>query len=320
MTAQRLTALAILAALAIFPAFAETFYLQQFSRIMLMAIFAMSLDLLVGYAGLVSFGHAAFFGLGAYALWFLSPQYQAAGLWTSLPIAIGTAALAALAIGLLVLRAGGVYFIMATLAFAQMFYYYVTGSKWLGGSDGVYIYVKPDATLFGAKPFDLGSNLHFYYVVLALLAGTYLLLAVVLESPFGRVVRGIMSNEGRMRALGFATFRYKLATFALAGALAGMAGYFDAAQFGFVNPELFGWRMSGIVLMMVILGGMGTLYGAVLGAFALTLLEDLLSGATHHWLLPMGIVIILAVLLLPRGFAGLAERWRTPARAEADDD
>ncbi len=318
--ARRYALLGVLAALVAFPAVAEPFYLQQFSRIMLMAIFAMSLDLLVGYAGLVSFGHAAFFGLGAYALWFVSPQYAAASLWGSLPIAVGTAALAALVIGLLVMRAGGVYFIMATLAFAQMFYFYVTGSKAMGGSDGVYIYVKPDAHLFGFAPFDLADKLHFYYVVLALMAGTYLVLAVILDSPFGRVVQGIRSNEGRMKALGFATVRYKLAAFVLAGALAGLAGYFDAAQYGFVNPELFGWRLSGIVLMMVILGGMGTLYGAVLGAFALTLLEDALAGASRHWLLPMGLIIILAVLLLPKGFAGLGERFRARPKAEAADD
>ncbi len=319
-TAARLAPLAALAALAAFPAVAEPFYLQQFARIMIMAIFAMSLDLLVGYAGLVSFGHAAFFGLGAYALWYVSPQYAAASLWSSLPVAVGVAALAAFAIGLLVLRAGGVYFIMATLAFAQMFYFYVTGSKAMGGSDGVYVYVKPDATVFGFTPFDLGDKLQFYYVILALMAGTYAFLAVILDAPFGRVVQGIRSNEGRMRALGFATYRYKLAAFVLAGALAGLAGYFDAAQYGFVNPELFGWRLSGIVLMMVILGGMGTLYGAVLGAFALTLLEDALSGASRHWLLPMGIIIILAVLLLPKGFAGLGEVLRRRPAAEPADD
>jgi branched-chain amino acid transport system permease protein len=267
----------------------------------------MSLDLLAGFTGLVSLGHAAFFGLGAYTLWALSPDYAAASLWLSLPAAAGVAALGALVIGLLVLRSSGVYFIMVTLAFTQMFFYYVTGAKSLGGSDGAYVYVKPDASLLGVSPFDLGKPLHFYFVVLALMAATYLLLRVILRAPFGRVVRGIRANEPRLRSLGYPTFRYKLASFVIAGALAGLAGYLDAAQFGFVNPDLFGWRLSGDVLMMVILGGMGTLHGPILGAFALVLLQDVLAGATRHWLLPMGLFIILAVLGLPGGIGGLAE-------------
>jgi branched-chain amino acid transport system permease protein len=297
-----------LVALLLFPTLAGKFYLQLFAKIMLMAIFAMSLDLLVGFTGLVSLGQTAFFGVGAYALMLMSPMSDGANLWLSLPVAVGAAALAALVIGFLVLRSSGVYFIMVTLAFTQMFYYYAIGAKWLGGSDGAYIYVKPTATLFGWTVFDLEKPLHFYYVVLALMAGTYLLLRVVLGSLFGRVVQGIKSNESRLRALGFATFRYKLACFVLAGALAGLAGYFDAAQFGFVNPDLFGWRLAGEVLMMVLLGGMGTLYGPILGAFALVLMEDFLTGATKHWLMPMGLFIIVAVLLLPRGVGGLLRR------------
>lgn len=298
-----------LVALIAFPAVAEKFYLQLFAKIMIMAVFAMSLDLLVGFTGLVSFGHAAFFGLGAYTLWLLSPEYDAASLWLSLPVALAAAALAALVIGVLVLRSSGVYFIMATLAFAQMLFYYVTSAKFLGGSDGAYIYVKPAATLFGLTPFDLDRPADFYYVALAAMVGTYLLLGVVLRSLFGHVVLGIRGNERRMRSLGYATFRYKLAAFVIAGALAGLAGYLDAAQFGFVNPDLFGWRLSGDVLMMVILGGMGTLYGPILGAFALVLLQDTLTDMSKHWLLPMGLFIIVAVLILPRGLGGLLRRW-----------
>ncbi len=311
---RRLLLLLALAALLFFPLLAGKFYLQLFSKIMIMAIFAMSLDLLVGFTGLVSLGHAAFFGLGAYTLLLLSPEYQAASLWLSLPVAVAVAALAALVIGLLVLRSSGVYFIMVTLAFTQMFFYYVTGAKALGGSDGAYIYVKPDATILGVTPFKLADSLQFYYVVLALMLATYLLLRIILHAPFGHVIRGIKANEHRMRSLGFATFRYKLASFVIAGALAGLAGYLDAAQFGFVNPDLFGWRQSGIVLMMVILGGMGTLYGPILGAFALVLLQDYLAGETRHWLLPMGLFIILAVLALPTGLGGLFQQlgalWR----------
>jgi len=315
--AALVSALAALA-LFVFPALAGKFYLQLFSTIMIMAIFAMSLNLLVGSTGLVSLGHAAFFGLGAYTLLLLSPQYEAASLWLSLPAAVAVAAMAALLIGLLVLRSSGVYFIMVTLAFTQMFFYYVTGSKALGGSDGAYIFVKPDAALFGFTPFKLANNLHFYYLVLALMVATYLLLQVILRAPFGHVLQGIRTNEHRMRSLGFATFRYKLAAFVIAGAIASLAGYLNAAQFGFVNPDLFGWRQSGIVLMMVILGGMGTLYGPILGAFALVLLQDFLAEETRHWLLPMGLFIIVAVLALPDGLSGVAKQMAVlRRRAEA---
>jgi branched-chain amino acid transport system permease protein len=306
--AVRVILLLGLAGLAVFPLAAGKFYLQLFSKIMILAIFAMSLDLLVGFTGLISLGHATFFGLGAYTLMLLSPEYGAASLWLSLPAAVLVAALAALLIGLLVLRSSGVYFIMLTLAFSQMFFYYVTGARQLGGSDGAYIYVKPDATLAGWTPFRLSNELHFYYVVLVLMVATFGLLWTVINSPFGHAICGFRMNEQRMRSLGFPAFRYKLVAFVIAGALAGLAGYLDAAQFGFVNPDLFGWRESGIVLMMVILGGMGTLYGPILGAFALVLLQEFLSNHTKHWLLPMGLFIILGVLLLPQGISGLAER------------
>lgn len=298
--------------LALFPLLGGTFYLQLVAKIMIMAIFAMSLDLLVGYTGLVSFGHAAFFGIGAYALFVLSPQYAAVSLYWSLPAAIGAAAAAALVIGALVLRTSGVSFIMVTLAFAQMLFYYVIGSTALGGSDGVYIYVKPSLALFGWVPVSLDQPAGFYYVALVALAAAYIVLRFATQSLFGHALRGIRSNESRMRALGFATYGYKLAAFVIAGALAGLAGYLDAAQFGFVNPDLFGWRLSGEVLMMVILGGMGTLYGSVLGAFALVLLQDGLTDVTRHWLLPFGLFIILVALLLPYGISGL---WRRTEKA-----
>jgi branched-chain amino acid transport system permease protein len=316
--------LAGLGVLALYPLVGDVFYLQLLAKIMISAIFAMSLDLLVGFTGLVSLGHAAFFGLGAYTLMLLSPDYAAASLWLSLPAAIAVSALGALVIGGLVLRTSGVYFIMVTLAFAQMLFYFAIKSRTLGGSDGAYIYVKPDAAVLGWHPFDLGNRVHFYYVVLALMVASFVLLATVLRSLFGRVIQGIRANEPRMRALGYPVFRYKLAAFVIAGALAGLAGYLAAAQFGYVNPEFFGWQQSGAVLMMVILGGIGTLFGPILGAFVLTLLQDFLSdeaifhGFHKHWLLPMGIFVVLAVLLLPRGIGGLALGPRR--RAEAVDD
>jgi branched-chain amino acid transport system permease protein len=288
------------------PFAAGKYDLDLAAKIMIMAIFALSLDLLVGIAGMVSLGHAAFFGVGAYALYLLSPDYGAANFFVSLPAAVAAAAVAALVIGLLVLRSSGVYFIMVTLAFGEMFYYYAAGARWLGGSDGAYIYQRPLA-----GPIDLGKGHAFYYLVLIALAATYLFLATIVRAPFGHALRGIRGNEHRMRSLGFATARYKLLAFIIAGALAGLAGYLDAAQFGVVNPELFGWRLSGEVLMMVILGGMGSLHGAILGAVVMVLLENFLGDLTTHWLLPMGLFIIAAVLLLPQGLTDPAAIWRT---------
>jgi branched-chain amino acid transport system permease protein len=303
----RIAALAVLAALLLaLPLFAEKYYVQFATRILIMAIFAMSLDLLVGYAGLVSLGHAAYFGLAAYVLALAAPQYEAASLWTSLPLAVGVSALCALAIGALALRTSGVYFIMVTLAFAQMLYFVFHDTKIAGGSDGIYIYVRPVADLFGWAPFSLENIAHFYYLTLALAAAVFVALAVMLRSPFGMVVRGIRVNEHRMRSLGYATFRYKLVCFSIAGGLAGVAGYLAAAQHGNVNPDMLGWHLSGSGLMMVILGGMGTLAGPAVGAFAMLALEIAFQGVTKHWQLLMGGFIVLVALFLPNGLAGLA--------------
>jgi branched-chain amino acid transport system permease protein len=309
--ALRLVAVLALAALLLaLPLLAEKYYVQFATKILIMAIFAMSLDLLVGYAGLVSLGHAAFYGLGAYALALLSPQYAGANLWTSLPLAVGVAAAAALAIGSLALRTSGVYFIMVTLAFAQMLYFVFHDTKFAGGSDGMYIYVRPVAAILGWQPFSLEDIRHFYYATLALAAGTFVALAVLLRSPFGKVISGIRVNEHRMRSLGYATFRYKLVCFAIAGGLAGLAGYLAAAQHGNVNPDMMGWHLSGGGLMMVILGGMGTLTGPVVGAVAMLALEVAFQGVTKHWQLLMGGFIVLVALFLPRGLIGLATAAR----------
>ncbi len=308
--ARVMAVLALAALLLALPLVAEKYYVQFATKILIMAIFAMSLDLLVGYAGLVSLGHAAFYGLGAYALALASPQYAGANLWISLPLAVGVAAAAALAIGSLALRTSGVYFIMVTLAFAQMLYFVFHDTKFAGGSDGMYIYVRPVAAILGWQPFSLEDIRHFYYATLALAAGTFVALAVLLRSPFGKVVAGIRVNEHRMRSLGYATFRYKLVCFAIAGGLAGLAGYLAAAQHGNVNPDMMGWHLSGSGLMMVILGGMGTLSGPVVGAVAMLALEVAFQGVTKHWQLLMGGFIVLVALFLPRGLIGLAAAVR----------
>ncbi len=298
-------------ALALFPAVGSDFYAQMVARMMILAIFAMSLDLLLGVAGLVSLGHAAFFGLAGYALAFLTPSDAAANLWWSLPLAVAASGLAALVIGFFVVRTHGIYFIMVTMAFAQMVFFLFFDSKTLGGSDGIYVNFKPDAKLF-----DLDNKRVFYYFTLSMLLLVYLFLRRLLWSPFGRVLAGIRVNEHRMRAIGYGTFGYKLAAFTLAGALAGLAGYLWAAQSGFVNPELMGFHMSAHAIMMIILGGMGNFAGAIVGAFAFELLLDVFKDLPtlgifrlgKHWQLWMGIFIVLVVVFAPRGLLGLVER------------
>jgi branched-chain amino acid transport system permease protein len=311
--------------LALFPLVDTSFYLQLLTKVLIMAIFAMSLDLLVGYTGLVSFGHAAYFGLAGYALALMAPKYETVSLWWSLPASIGVCALFALVTGMLVLRTRGIYFIMVTLAFAQMLFFVFHDTKLGGGSDGVYIYAKPTMQIGETVLLNLEKLENFYWLVLVLAAGSYLLLRRILGSSFGRALLGIKVNEHRMRALGFPVFKYQLASFTLAGALGGLAGYMAAVQYGFVNPEILSWHQSGAVLMMVILGGMGTLYGSVVGAFAFVLLQEVLSNqawfgiAAKHWQLAMGIFIMLVALYMPQGLAGLAQKFRKPQQESADE-
>ena len=310
-----------LVALLAFPFVGGDFYTEMVARMMILAIFAMSLDLLQGVTGLVSLGHAAYFGLAGYALAFLTPQGEAVSLWWTLPVAVAASALAALVIGFFVVRTHGIYFIMVTMAFAQMVFFLFFDNKALGGSDGVYINFKPDAAVFGVSLFDLDNKRSFYYFTLACLLLVYGLLRRLLWSPFGRALAGIRINEHRMRAVGFGSFSYKLTAFTLAGALAGLAGYLWGAQSGYINPELMGFHMSAHAIMMVILGGMGNFAGAIVGAFAfetvLHLFKDLptvtlLGGSFQmgkHWQLWMGSFIVLLVVFAPRGILGVIERY-----------
>ena len=187
------------------------------------------------------------------------------------------------------------------------------------GSDGISMNFKPVAAIGGLTPFDLSNATHVYYCVLVLLVAVFAFLRVVLRSPFGRALQGIKSNEHRMRSLGFPVYRYKLASFTLAGALAGLAGYLSALQFGFVNPELLSWHQSGNVLLMLILGGVGSLYGAVVGAFAFVALTEIFQALTRHWQLLLGGAIILLVIFLPGGLASVGDRFRRTLIGEADD-
>ena len=300
-----------LLALAAFPFVGSDFYMSMVNRMMILAIFAMSLDLLQGVTGLVSLGHAAYFGIAGYALAFVTPANEPISLYASLPIAVGASALAALVIGFLVVRTHGIYFIMVTMAFAQMVFYVFFDNKALGGSDGLFLNFRPDAVLI-----DLENKRVFYFFTLGCLVAVYLFLRRVLWSPFGRSLAGIRVNEHRMRALGFGTFSHKLAAFTLAGALAGLAGFLWAAQTGFVNPELMGFHMSAHAIMMVILGGMGNFAGAIIGAFSfeylLHVFKDLPEigsfNTGKHWQMWMGLFIVALIIYAPKGILGLLAR------------
>ena len=310
-----------LIALLAFPFVGTDFYTQMVTRMLIMAIFAMSLDLLQGVTGLVSLGHAAYFGLAGYALAFMMPQDAAVSLWWTLPSAVLASALAALIIGFFVVRTHGIYFIMVTMAFAQMVFYLFFDNRVLGGSDGLYINFKPSFEIFGNTLLNLDNKVTFYYVTLGIAILVYLFLRRLLWSPLGRALSGIRINEHRMKAIGFGTFGYKLTAFTIAGGLAGLAGYFWGAQSGFVNPELMGFHMSAHAIMMVILGGMGNFAGAFVGAFTfdyvLHVLKDLPSiqlfgkdiNLGKHWQLWMGTFIVVVVMFAPRGLMGLAERF-----------
>ena len=313
-------------ALALWPLVTGKFGVDFVTKTMVYAIFALSLELLVGTTGLVCFGQAAFFGLAGYAAVKLSPEGAAASLLWLLPASMLVAALYALFMGALSLRTKGVYFIMVTLAFAQMAYYVVHDTPLGGGSDGIYLYVKPVLALGSLTLVDLDAPLAMYYFVLASLVGVFGFLALLLRSRFGRALAGIKANEVRMRATGFSTYPYKLAAFAISGAIAGLSGFLFAVKDGFVNPELLSWHLSGAVLIMIILGGLGHLRGAVIGAFAFALLQEFFKSEAvfgsfaKHWLLGMGLAIIVCVALLPRGLIGVADRLqarRTPQPVQA---
>ena len=318
---RRAVALAAAAALlALFPLAGLGFYLELVTKVMILAIFAMSLDLLVGCTGLVSLGHAAYFGIGAYTLALAAPKYQAASLWLTLPASVALAGLAALLVGVFVVRVKSIYFIMATLAFAQMFYFLFHDTDFGRGSDGISMNFRPAARLGGLEPFDLSRPVHAYYFVLAAMLLVLAFLRRLRRSPFGRALRGIRANEQRMRSLGFPTYRYKLASFTVAGAIAGLAGYLSAMQYGFVSPELLSWHQSGNALLMVILGGLGSFYGALAGAFAFALLQEVYQSTTAHWQLLLGGTIVLLVLFVPGGLSSLRSRFRSALVGAPDDD
>ncbi len=294
--------------LASYPLWGESFYVRLITKVMVLAIFAMSLDLLGGYTGLVSLGHAAVFGVGGYVAAAMINKAGIVNGFAILPASLAASAVVAAVIGWIAIRTSGIYFIMITLALAQMVYYFFHDMRFWGGADGINIDSRP---IFGwgeTALVDLSDRAQMFWLTFALMIGVFLLLSVLLRSPFGRTIVGIRLNEGRMRALGYQVANYKLMAFVIAGTIAGLAGFLEASRATFMNPAHVSWHESGLVLVIVLLGGMGTLWGPILGAFILVLLEDYVSGVTDRWLLVMGLFVIAMVLFLPNGVAGLINR------------
>ena len=278
----------------------ESYLLSVVSRVMIFAIAALALDLLVGYGALISFGHAAFIGIGAYAVGIMASHGFGDAL-VSLPVALLASALFAWLTGIVCLRTKGVYFIMITLAFGQMAFFTASSLAPYGGDDGLTIHARN--TIAG---FDLLDNeWFFYYFALACLLVTYLLCRAIVGSRFGRVFRGAKENATRMATLGYQVHRFQLAGYIIAGMLGGLSGFLLANATNFVSPAYMSWQRSGELLIMIILGGTGTLYGAIVGTAAFLLLEEWLSGFTEHWKMIFGPLLVLAVLFVPGGIGGI---------------
>ncbi|MEH3147328.1 MAG: branched-chain amino acid ABC transporter permease [Methylobacterium frigidaeris] len=310
---RRLGALAglllALVALALVPVLASAigapFLVVTATRILIFAIAALSLDLVLGYGAMVSFGHAAYVGLGAYAVAILS-AHGIHDLLVQSAAAVAACALFALVTGAISLRTRGVYFIMITLAFGQMAFFFMVSLSAYGGDDGVSLDHR--SRVLGARLID--GDVALFYLALGVLAVVFVALRLLVASRFGRVLRGIRENAVRMEAIGFPAFPYQLTAYAVAGAIAGLAGVLLANQAEFVSPAYMSWQRSGELIVMVVLGGMGTLVGAVAGAAALIAVEEGLAHFSEHWRLGLGLMLVLLVLLARGGIAGLTARLR----------
>lgn len=309
-TAVRYIVLALIVALALVPFLAPKYMVNLLTEILIFGLLAASLDLVLGYTGLASLGHAAFFGAGAYTVGILAVKAQCTSVLVAVPAALLVSIVLALIVGFFSLRTTGIYFLMITLAFGQMLFALV--HKWTelsGGSDGCSLGKRPIIQLL--SPYftvDFSDYRHFYLVVFVTVLLAFIALRRVVKLPLGQVAVGIKENELRVRFMGFNTFAYKLAMFAISGCFAGLAGilymYFNA----FISPEELSWVMSGKVLVMVILGGVGTVYGSVFGAGTLLLMENWLSSYTERWLLILGLIFVFFVLFAPEGIVGVIRR------------
>jgi branched-chain amino acid transport system permease protein len=280
-------------------AIGQPFYLDLVRRIMILAIAAASLNLILGYGGLVSFGHAAYLGVGAYAVGILGFYGFTSG-WLHLAVAVAASALVAFAIGAVSIRTSGIYFIMITLAFSQMLYYLGISIEEFGGDDGMRIKVTSQFPLV-----DLGNPVVFYYVALVLMLLAVYVVFKIANSRFGMALRATKSNEARARAIGFSPYPYRLAAFVIAGAMCGLAGALYANHTRYITPDLGSWQQSGDLMFMVILGGMASTAGPVLGTFALLVVEEILKGWTEHWQVVLGPLLVLSVIFFRRGLAGI---------------
>jgi branched-chain amino acid transport system permease protein len=309
LTAPAAMTVVLLAGLALVPLYAlltgNAFAMTLFTRVLILAIAAVSLNLIMGYGGMVSFGHAAYLGIGGYAVGILWKEGIASG-FVQWPVAVGASALYALVVGVLSLRTRGVYFIMITLAFAQMVYYVAIGLDRYGGDDGLTIRSRSQ---FGGV-LDLNNKTLFYYLCFGLLLASVYLVSRIVNSRFGLVIQGVRSNEPRMRAIGFPTFRYKLVCFVIAGALCGLAGALLANHTDFISPSMMYWTRSGDLMVMVVLGGLGSLFGPLLGATTFLVLEEALSRLTEYPGLFLGPGLLLVAIYLHGGIAGLLEGRR----------
>ena len=295
-------AIAVLLALAVaLPFWVPVYYVQFATKVLIMGLLAVALNLAVGHGGMVSLCHAAFFGVAGYVLALTTPKYDPASLWLTLPLAVAAAATVALAIGALALRTRGVYFIMVTLAFGEMLFYVFHDTSIAGGSDGAFVNSRPEIVIAGRHLLDLDKPLAFYFVVLGIVLGAIAWIDMLVRTPFGRALAAVRDNERRARSLGFPVFRLRLTAFVMSGALAGVAGYFAAAQFGFVAPQMLGWHQSATVLVMVLLGGLRSVAGPLVGAVVLLGLEEVLKATTDYWKLIEGGIIVLIVIALPNG-------------------
>lgn len=294
-----------IAALAMIPLLDRPFLITQFTRIVIYAIFAMSLDLLVGYCGMVSLGHAAFFGVAAYATALLADKAGIENVLISLPASLAAAALASVIIGLLTLRTRGIYFIMATLAFAQVLFFVVHDNPFFGGSDGILLLSRFKLAIGSLSLLDLSDPAARYYACLVIGVAVLVGLWVLVQSPFGRVIQGIKSNEQRMRALGYPVERYKFVCFVIGGTLAGLAGHLYVLLTGLADPSILDWLHSAQLLMMVIVGGIGSLIGGAIGALVMILFIDQASEYTEHWKLLVGVLVIAITLLARGGIVGM---------------
>jgi branched-chain amino acid transport system permease protein len=297
----------LLAGLALLPVYAalsgNAFALTLFTRIVILALAATSLNLILGYGGMVSFGHAAYLGIGGYSIAILAHEGITSG-FVQWPVALLASALFALVIGSLCLRTRGLYFIMITLAFAQMIFYVFAGLDRYGGDDGLTIYSRSN---FDGL-IDLNAKTQFYYLCLGLLVAAIYLVGRLVNSRFGMVICGSRSNDRRMRAIGFPTFRYRLTCFVIAGTLCGLAGALIANHTDFVSPAMMHWTRSGDLIVMVVFGGMGALFGPLFGAIALMVLEEALSRVTEYWQIILGPLLLFIVLFARGGIDGLLTR------------